>query len=197
MRADARRNYERVLSAARIAFAERGPDTSLEDIARRAGVGSATLHRHFPGRDALLLAVLSDSVQRLSARAEDLLTAPSPGAALTAWLRAFITHASTYGGLAASLVITEPDQAAEDPRHLAIYQAGEALLRRARQAGEIRADVTISELLKLANGIALATEPAEPADTEPADTETPDAGTADTGTVDRLLSLVIEGVRPR
>lgn len=80
-------------------IAEAGAGASLEEIARRAGVGSATLHRHFPSRAELLEAVLRDRVQALCAQAEDLLTAPSAGAGLVAWLREVVAHAATARGL--------------------------------------------------------------------------------------------------
>src|SRR5499433_1511780 len=88
MRADAQRNYERLLSAAAAAFAEHGADdVSLEEIARRAGVGIGTLYRHFPTRQALLEAVYRDQVEALRARADELLVSVPPGAALAIWLR--------------------------------------------------------------------------------------------------------------
>src|SRR5216683_1164509 len=96
MRADARRNYERLLSAAAAAFATRGADdVSLEEIARRAGVGIGTLYRHFPTRQALLEAVYRDQVEALRARADELAEAESPGDALAEWLRAMVKFSST------------------------------------------------------------------------------------------------------
>src|SRR5215471_13753051 len=92
MRADAQRNYTRLLDAAGAAFIERGADdVSLEEIARRAGVGIGTLYRHFPTRQALLEAVYRDQVELLSARADELTGSDdAPGAALAAWLRALM-----------------------------------------------------------------------------------------------------------
>src|SRR5260370_41542128 len=91
MRADARRNYERLLAAALAAFAERGADdVSLEEIARRAGVGIGTLYRHFPTRPALLEAVYRDQVEALGTLAGQLLTAESPGAAIREWVPALV-----------------------------------------------------------------------------------------------------------
>ena len=78
MRADARRNYERLLAEARTAFTEHGTDTSLEDIARRAGVGIGTLYRHFPNRTALMGAVFQGEVEALLAYARELADAPQP-----------------------------------------------------------------------------------------------------------------------
>src|SRR5215471_5991570 len=87
MRADAQRNYARLLSAAAGAFAEHGADdVSLEEIAKRACVGIGTLYRHFPTRQALLEAVYRDQVETLSARADELLGSDDPVAGLTAWL---------------------------------------------------------------------------------------------------------------
>src|SRR5918997_3877226 len=90
LRADARRNYERLLTAARAAFDEHGADASLDGIARRAGVGIGTLYRHFPTRSDLLAAVLRDEIEALSAAAERLLTSQAPGDALINWLRAVV-----------------------------------------------------------------------------------------------------------
>src|SRR5881227_1228774 len=100
MRADARRNYERLLAAARAAFAEHGVDASLDDIARSAGVGPGTLYRHFPTRHALLEAVLGDAQATLLAEAEKLATEPDPDAALLTWMRGLATHSRTFRGLA-------------------------------------------------------------------------------------------------
>ena len=92
MRADARRNYERLLTAARVAFAEHGTDFSLEDVARRAGVGIGTLYRHFPTRDQLADAVFSEEYEKLTAIARELATAEPPGQALMTWLHTFMVH---------------------------------------------------------------------------------------------------------
>src|SRR5262249_14146667 len=104
MRADARRNVDRIIAAAGALIAEHGADASLEEVARRAGVGSATLHRHFPSRQALLEAVFKDRVETLCAKAEGLLCDPDPGEALFSWLRAVGAHAVANRGLGASLM---------------------------------------------------------------------------------------------
>ncbi|MCB8902351.1 MULTISPECIES: TetR/AcrR family transcriptional regulator [unclassified Streptomyces] len=183
MRADARRNYERILAAAGEAIAQHGADASLEEIARHAGVGSATLHRHFPSRQALLESVFRDRVESLCATARDLAATTGPEAALVTWLHAVGTHAVTNKGLGAALM---PGTGSTDPTlgddcHTMIVNAGGGLLARAHQAGAVRPEVTITRLLKLVGAIALATE-------HDAD------GAAET---DRLLTLVIDGVRPR
>src|SRR5439155_8286531 len=98
-RADARRNYQRLLAAAGDAFVQHGVDTSLNDIARRAGVGAATLYRHFPTREALLEALLMDRLNELAAQARTFRETLSPHDALVAWLRVFTVHVTTYRGL--------------------------------------------------------------------------------------------------
>src|SRR5215472_12068310 len=100
MRADARRNYERLLSAAAAAFAEHGADdVSLEEIARRAGVGIGTLYRHFPARQDLLEAVYLDQVEALHSLATELRGSTAPDQALARWLRALIDFSRTKRGM--------------------------------------------------------------------------------------------------
>src|ERR1700686_3026253 len=99
MRADARRNYEKVLVAARDAFAEGGASTSLEEIARRAGVGIGTLYRNFPNRQTLLEAVYLDELHALCRTAEELRELP-PWDALVSWLHRFVAYLSTKQALA-------------------------------------------------------------------------------------------------
>ncbi|HET6499662.1 MAG TPA: helix-turn-helix domain-containing protein [Amycolatopsis sp.] len=155
-RADARRNRDKVVAAASAVIAEAGAGASLEEIARRAGVGSATLHRHFPSRAELLEAVLRDRVQALCARAEDLLTAPSAGAGLAAWLREVVTHAATARGLGPALAGYESDP--EFSPHTMIRDAARQLLARAHREGSVARAVTVDDVLQLANGISLAAE---------------------------------------
>ncbi len=106
MRADARRNYERLVATATAAFAERGAEASLDDIARRAGVGSGTLYRHFPTRQALLEAVYRDQVEELCSQARELLASPSPGDAFATWLRAMASYMTTKRGLSSLMTPT-------------------------------------------------------------------------------------------
>lgn len=181
MRADARRNYDRLVAAASAVIAEHGAEASLEEIARRAGVGSATLHRHFPTRHALLEAVFRDRVEALCRHARDLLAGPAPGAALVTWLRAVVAHAAANRGLGASLMMGAQNAELGSSCHAMILAAGEKLLVRAQQARAAHPDVAIADLLKLVNAISLATEQ----ETDPADQ------------ADRLLTLVVKGVRYR
>ena len=175
MRADARRNYEHLLATAKQVFDERGVDAPLDEIARTAGVGNATLYRHFPTRSDLLIAVYADEVADLCARGEALAGADAPGEALFTWTRAFIDHVADKKDLATA--IPENDRPARYHEwHTAMHSTAKALLDRARKCGQIRPDLTVPELLKLARGIALtATSSVE---------------------IDRLLMLVREGLMP-
>src|SRR5580693_10568251 len=106
-RADARRNYELLIAAATQAFAEHGADdVSLDEIARRAGVGIGTLYRHFPNRQALLEAVYKDQVDGLEVLAGKLLAAESPGEALRDWVSAFVAFGRAKRSLSTALVAT-------------------------------------------------------------------------------------------
>ncbi|MEU6082342.1 TetR/AcrR family transcriptional regulator [Streptomyces sp. NPDC047108] len=181
MRADARRNYERLLSEARAAFTAHGTDASLEDIAKRAGVGIGTLYRHFPNRYALMCAVFQGEVDGLLARSRELLEDEQPCGALVVWLRAIIAHASTYRGLARALMSASHDANSALSRcSVPMREAGSALLVRAQQAGVVRPEVEIGDLMQLTNAIALAVE------------ESPD----DPALADRLLTLTLTGLKP-
>ncbi|WP_432825255.1 TetR/AcrR family transcriptional regulator [Dactylosporangium sp. CA-092794] len=145
-RADAVRNRQRVLSAAREAFAAEGPAVSLDDVARRAGVGPGTVHRHFPTKDALFAAVIADRLADLAAGARDLADAPDPGRAFYDFFHRLAAEAGQ--NLALSAALTDPAQVGA-----AIHAAGAdletalaALLRRAQDAGAVRADLTTTEL---------------------------------------------------
>ncbi|MCX5299985.1 TetR/AcrR family transcriptional regulator [Streptomyces sp. NBC_00193] len=180
LRADARRNADKILAAAGALIAEHGADASLEEVARRAGVGSATLHRHFPSRQALLEAVFKGRVEALCARADELLAEPDPGQALSTWLRSVGAHAVTNRGLGASLM-RDAAPAPGETCHDMITRAGDALLARAREANAVRPEITTGRLLKLVGAIALATEQ---------DTDGP-------AEADLLLEIAIDGVRAR
>ncbi|WTP81290.1 TetR/AcrR family transcriptional regulator [Streptomyces sp. NBC_00178] len=165
LRADARRNRDRLVSEARASFAAHGTDASLEDIARNAGVGIGTLYRHFPNRHALMNAVFQEALADLLDRSGELAHAEQPCSALVEWLGAIVTHAGEYRGLARALMSASGDEtSALTSCHVPLRQAGERLLARARADGSVRADVSIDDLLRLTNAIALATEqtPADP-----------------------------------
>src|SRR5580658_7642845 len=94
-RADAMRNREHLLEIAKLAFADAGADVSLEEIARRAGVGIGTLYRHFPTRGAVVEAVYRREVRQLASAAERLLAEGPPGEALHQWMRLFVDYIAT------------------------------------------------------------------------------------------------------
>src|SRR5580658_7690166 len=141
-RADARRNYELLIAAAAEAFAEHGADdVSLEEIARRAGVGIGTLYRHFPARQALLEAVYKDQVDGLEVLAGKLLTSESPGDALVEWLRAFAAFGRTKRSLSAALIAALGKQSELLSACSKVLRGcTEALLTRAQEAGEVNPD---------------------------------------------------------
>lgn len=158
-RADARRNRERILEAAREAYAEAGPEASLNEIARRAGVGPGTLYRHFPSRAALLTAVLKDRVDALCGRTDELLAADSADDALDDWLRAFLAHARVNQGLGGALLIEEletPDALGFDC-HQRIHDTASSLLTRAQTEGTARKDLLTADMIQLVVGIAVST----------------------------------------
>jgi AcrR family transcriptional regulator len=178
-RADAQRNSARVLEAARAVFAEHGPDASLEEIARRAGVGIGTLYRHYPTRQALVAAVFHDDVEAARAHADELLRADDPVAAFTSWLREQLEQAGACRALGASVMIASLDEHADLPSPCAaLREGGAALLARAQQDGGVRSDTTIDDLLRMVSAIALATDDA-----------------TDTCQADRLFDLVIDAIR--
>ncbi|TGA98221.1 TetR/AcrR family transcriptional regulator [Streptomyces sp. MZ04] len=179
-RADARRNYDRLLAEARTAFAEQGTGASLEDIARHANVGIGTLYRHFPNRHALMSAVFEEAVGDLLARSRALLDDPQPCHALVTWLRAIITHAGEYRGVSRALMSASHDDSSALARcSRPMREAGEALLTRAQRAGAVRPGVSIGDLMQLTNAIALAAE------------ETPE----EPELADRLLMLTLGGLK--
>src|SRR3954463_15766798 len=134
-RADAQRNREKILAAARAAFAEPGAEISMAEVARRAGVGMATLYRNFPGRRELLEALYTDEVDALCKAAETL--------EFCAWLDRFFAYFTSKRHVAAELLRhTERDDPVFDTNRDRVFAAGRPLLAAAQHAGEIRADVT-------------------------------------------------------
>lgn len=175
-RADARRNYEKLLAAAGDAFADLGTAASLEDIARRAGVGIGTLYRHFPTRQALLEAVYIDEVEEMSAKASDLGDL-APWDALVTWLRQFVRFAATKRALADEMLNTMD---AEAPVFVscraAITEAGDMLLQRAQASGDVRPDTSFTDVGRMVAGIA-------------------SIRTADPGQIERILDMALDGLR--
>src|SRR3954467_12016756 len=134
-RADALRNYEKLVAAAREAFTEADRSASLEDIARRAGVGIGTLYRNFPTRADLVRAVYVDEVEALSRSAGEF-AEREPWEALTAWLQRFVGYVATQQALSDELfAVAERDAAVFAGYRSMLHDAGEPLLRRAQDSG--------------------------------------------------------------
>jgi AcrR family transcriptional regulator len=155
MRADAKRNREQLLAAARAAFTERGSDASLEDIARRAGVGVGTLYRHFPTRQALVEAVYVEEVEALCRSAADEVDGSSWDA-LVQWFNRFVDYVATKRALIDEMIAT----IGQDARifrscHDAIFTAGEPLLNRAKADGFVRPDVEFMDAIRIVSGITM------------------------------------------
>jgi AcrR family transcriptional regulator len=177
-RADARRNYEKVLAAARDAFAEGGESTALEEIARRAGVGIGTLYRHFPNRQALLEALYVGEVEEICRSAAEL-DGADPWEALAGWFQRFIAYIGTKQALAAELLnYLDPDASLFQVCRTSLFEAGEPLLERAQEAGVVRPDVGIGEVIQMVGGIAK-------------------IPTAEPGQREHILRIALDGLRYR
>jgi AcrR family transcriptional regulator len=152
-RADARRNRERVLAAAREAFATGGESTALEEIARRAGVGIGTVYRHFPNRQALLEALYVNEVEevcRSAAQPDD----ADPRQAFDGWCERLIGYLATKRALAAELLnYLDEDAPLFKECRSGLYAAGEPLLKRAQDAGAVRPDVEFPQVMQMVVGI--------------------------------------------
>ncbi len=177
MRADARRNYDRLVAAARAVFAEHGTSAPLEEVAERAGVGIGTLYRHFPDRQALLEAVYVDEVEAMARAADDLSALP-PWDALSQWLHQYVGFAATKRALNEALLEAAPDSDVLLVCRTAIAGAGTALVERAQRAGAVREDTSFEDIGRLVAGIAL-------------------VPTAGPGQKERLLELALDGLRYR
>jgi AcrR family transcriptional regulator len=156
MRADARRNYQKLLTAAAEAFTERGTDdVSLEEIARRAGVGIGTLYRNFPNRQALLETLYLEEVEGICRMAEEQRDSADPWEALTSWFERFIGYIATKQALAAELTnYLDRDAQLFKSSRAALWAAGEPLLTRAQEAGVVRPDAEIGDVMHMVMGIA-------------------------------------------
>jgi AcrR family transcriptional regulator len=177
-RADARRNYDKVIAAAREAFAEGGAATSLEEIARRAGVGIGTLYRNFPNRQALLEAVYVEEVEGVSRSAADL-DGVEPWEALVSWLHRVVGYLATKQALAQELLdYVDRDAPLFMSCRGLLFSAGEPLLQRAQDAQVARADTNLSEVIQMVGGIAK-------------------IHTTGPGQVDHILDIALDGLRYR
>ncbi|WSQ13643.1 TetR/AcrR family transcriptional regulator [Streptomyces sp. NBC_01231] len=173
-RKDAARNFDALLAAARDAFAEHGAEASLEDIARRAGVGIGTLYRNFPTRRHLFESVYADEVNALCQVAEEVADR-GPWEAVTAWLDRFADYMVTKRAVREAL--NDESEIFAACRE-SMYAAGGPLFERAQKAGEARTDMDFSDLLRMVAGI---------------------TGTSfdDDAQRDRVLSVALDGVRAK
>ncbi|MFI6876865.1 TetR/AcrR family transcriptional regulator [Streptomyces sp. NPDC050400] len=174
-RADARRNFDALLAAARAAFADKGAEASLEDIARRAGVGIGTLYRNFPTRQVLFETVYAEEVDALCLLADELADTAEPWEALVAWLRRFVDYTVTKRAIREAL---SGESEIFTACRGAMLDAGEPLLRRAREAGEARADLSFDDLLRMVSGVTA-------------------AAYVDEAQRDRVLGYALDGIRAR
>ncbi len=177
MRADARRNRERLVQAARAVFSERGSETSMEEIAKAADVGVGTLYRHFPRRIDMVEAVYREDVDGLVALAEHVVASDDPWSALTEWLQAFVRYAESK-----RTFLTELHEAFEKDPDMAlslrerIRTAAGLVLARAQETGVARPDLTPADLMQLVGGMCMSR------------TSTPSQN-------ERLLVVVLDGLR--
>jgi AcrR family transcriptional regulator len=176
LRADAQRNREKVLRAAREAFAASGYGVPLDEIAALAGVGPGTVYRHFPSKEELFEAVVTTRVRDLIADAQALADNPDPGEAFFGFLSRFRQEAMAKRDLPDAIAI--PGSLQGD-----LHAALDLLLRRAQQAGAVRPDITTPDLIALLKGLLSAIH------------DSPQ-GPADQDRVARLLGVVTEGLRP-
>jgi AcrR family transcriptional regulator len=149
LRADAARNRARVLEVAFETFAAEGLSVPIDEIARRAGVGAGTVYRHFPAKEDLFRAVISDRLQRIVDEGRELLQSGEPGEALFTFLRSMVLEWGTNRGLADALAGADIDLTDVEQAFLAV--TGE-LLRAAQQAGNVRPDVGVAEVKALMVG---------------------------------------------
>jgi AcrR family transcriptional regulator len=177
-RADARRNHDTILATARDAFAEGGSSISMAEVARRSGVGMATLYRNFPSRQSLLEALYFANISELARSAGDLTDLP-PWDAFTVWLHRFADYFAAKQAIATELLncVDGTTPVFNDSRR-ALYAAAQPLLDRAQQSGDVRADTTLEQVMDMIVGIAKIPS------TQP-------------GYVDHILDIALDGLRAR
>jgi AcrR family transcriptional regulator len=175
-RADAERNRDKILAAARAAFADPDAEVSMAEISRRAGVGMATLYRNFPGRQELLEALYTDEVDAVCQAAETI-DGETPGAALVAWLYRFFAFTTSKRHIAAELLKqTDRSNPLFKNNRTRVIAAGRPLLAAAQHAHEVRDDLTLEQILDMI--VAIATIHGETGYTEP------------------ILQTALDGLRP-
>ena len=175
-RADAERNRDKILAAARTAFADPDAEVSMAEISRRAGVGMATLYRNFPGRQELLEALYTDEVNAVCKAAETI-DGKTSGATLVAWLHRFFAFTTSKRHIASELLKqTDRSDPLFENNRTRVIAAGRPLLAAAQHAREVRDDVTLEQVLDMI--VAIATIHGDTAYTEP------------------ILQTALDGLRP-
>ncbi len=154
-RADAQRNRERILEVAKKEFTRSGANASLEEIAKKAGVGPGTLYRHFPTREELLVAVYRSEMEKLAAAERTFADTLPPVEALRAWLLLFVDAVETKQIIVPVLntLVGDPKKVFETS-HAQIHEALRALVKRAIKSGDIRKDLDPIDLLRALVGVA-------------------------------------------
>jgi AcrR family transcriptional regulator len=160
LRADARRNREKVIAAARAAFAEQGRDAQMDDVARRAEVGVGTVYRHFPTKDALLEALVEDTFQQIADRAREKLDRPDAWEAFVEML--WDGAESLAGDRALTEAMAARSPGAPCPGQIELTSIGAELMRRAQGAGDMRPDVMIDDVPMIMCGVGSATSRPHP-----------------------------------
>ncbi|MGA6166573.1 TetR/AcrR family transcriptional regulator [Amycolatopsis magusensis] len=177
MRADARRNYERIVAVARELFADKGTEVPLDEVVKRAGVGAGTLYRHFPNRDALLEAVYRGEIEALAEYGRKISAEAAPAEVVPLWLTEQVRFLNRKKGLVVALKASL-DRECEvfSWAHLILHDVADGVL--AAAGDHVRPEVTKLDLLRLGHGLCVATERATPEEAE------------------RLLEILLSGLRP-
>ena len=156
LRADAQRNYDKILETARQMFREKGADVSMDAIAKRAGVGPGTLYRHFPNRESLVDAVMRDWADRVQASADQVIASGGTSREVVlAWLEQFFDHVSRYQGAAAKFGAAMDDPSS--PMHhkcVALGKANRSVLESVAERGDLREGVDPGEVMRMVTGVA-------------------------------------------
>jgi AcrR family transcriptional regulator len=154
-RSDAQQNRERILVAAKEAFAKSGSNASLDDIAKRAGVGAGTLYRHFPSREVLLKAVYQTAAEKLATAAKEFAETLPPIEAVRAWMMLFVDYIADKQIIASAVnaLIDDPHKLYE-ASYGQIWEAVRSLVKRAVKSGDIRKDLDAIDLLRAVVGVA-------------------------------------------
>jgi AcrR family transcriptional regulator len=178
-RADARRNYDRIVAVASEVFSEQGPEAPLDEIARRAHVGPGTLYRRFPHRQALMEAVYREDIAELANRGHELLRELPPDQALGEWLRAQVNWVVRKRGFAVAVkAAMDTESETYEWCRATLRGAVNPLVAAAQQAGAVRDDLTTTDIMRIGHSIAIVVE-------------------ADPDSAERLLSVMLAGLRPQ